>query len=96
MVLDSSASNMGNFLRSNRVLLSFTCKGLFCTRLCSSQFKTLKDRLYFFYKITQFSRLNNVPDPLVFNLYNSLTKGTVLLAFTLIEAILHKGDVPYT
>jgi hypothetical protein len=82
MVLDPPASNMDSFHRRNKVLLSFTWKGLFCRRCCSSQFKTLTDRLYSFYKITQFSHLNNVPNPLAFNLYSSLTKDTLFLAFT--------------
>jgi hypothetical protein len=81
MVLDPPAFHMDSFLRRHRVLLSFTLKGLFCRGGDSLQFKILRERLYSFYKSSQFSVLNNMPDPLAFNLNSSLTRDTVLLAF---------------
>jgi hypothetical protein len=82
MLSDPAAFHIDSFLRRHIVLLSFTSKGLFCRRGGFSQFKTLRERPYSFYQLTQFSDLNNVTDPLAFNLYSSLTRGTVLLAFT--------------
>jgi hypothetical protein len=81
-VQDSPAFHKDSFLRRHRVLLSFTLKGLFYSGGGSSQFKILRERPYSFYKLTQLSVLNNVPDPLAFNLHSSLRRETVFLAFT--------------
>jgi hypothetical protein len=50
MVLDPSALHMDSFLTRHRELHSLTSEGLFCRRGGSSQFKTLRERPYSFYK----------------------------------------------
>jgi hypothetical protein len=44
--------------------------------------KTLRGRQYSFKQLTQFIMLNNMVDPLASNINDSLTRSTVLLAFT--------------
>jgi hypothetical protein len=50
---------------------------------CSSPMKTLRGRQYSFTQLTQFTMLNKLVAPFLSNMYDSLTRSTVLLPIPL-------------
>jgi hypothetical protein len=56
--------------------------GDFAQSLCSSPMKTLKVRQHSYQKLTQFTMLNKVQDPLACKVNPSLTRAPMLFPFT--------------
>jgi hypothetical protein len=81
-VIDPLAYNINDFLRRATVFLHLLERGFFAQNWCSSLMKMVRGRQYTFQKLTQFTMLNKMLDPLYSNIDDSLTRGTVLLPFT--------------
>jgi hypothetical protein len=81
-VLNHLASNIYHFLRSSTVFLHSLERGYFAENWCSSPMKTLRGRQNSFQKITQFTMLSKLPDPLASNINDCLTQATLSLACT--------------
>jgi hypothetical protein len=78
-VLDPLASNINDSLPRATVLLPFTWMGGYSKKVMFSPMKTLRGRQYSFQKLTQYTMLNKVLDPLASNINDLLRKGTVFL-----------------
>jgi hypothetical protein len=80
-LLDPLLSNIKDY----RTNLQFFSLLLVCGDLthswCTSPMKILEVRQHSFQKLTQFTMLNKVQDPLAWNINPSLTRATVLLLF---------------
>jgi hypothetical protein len=81
-VLDSLASNINDFLRRAAVFFHSLERGYFAQSWFPHPWKCREGRQYSFQKLTQFTMFSKVLDPLAFNIYDSLTRATVLLPFT--------------
>jgi hypothetical protein len=81
IVLQPPASNLHSFLQEIECFFHSLEKGYFAQRLCSSHFKTLRDRQYSFSKLTHFKLLNKVLDLLSSNICGSPTRHIVFLPF---------------
>jgi hypothetical protein len=78
-VLDPLASNINDSLPRATVLLPFTWMGGYSQKLMFSPMKTLRGGQYSFQKLSQYTMLNKVLDPLASNINDLLRKGTVFL-----------------
>jgi hypothetical protein len=82
MLLDPLVSNMKDSLTNRQFFCHLLVCSDFAQSFCSSPMKTLKARQHSFQKLTQFTMLNKVQDPLLCKINPSLTSATVLLPFT--------------
>jgi hypothetical protein len=81
-VLNPLASHIHRFLRRATVFLHSLERGYFAESWCSSPMKTLRGRQNSFQKITQFTMLSNLPDPLASNINHCLPQATLSLPCT--------------
>jgi hypothetical protein len=81
-VLESLISNIKDSLTKAAVFSHLLLCGDFAQSLCSSPMKTLKVRQRSSSKLTQFTMLNKVQDPLACNINASLIRAAVVLQFT--------------
>jgi hypothetical protein len=91
----TSSCKPWHLLTRDRMCLPFTWKGLFAQRWQSSYFKTLRDRQYSFWELTQFKLLNKVLDPLSCNVC-ALLQDIQQCFPSLKGVITHQNDVPHT
>jgi hypothetical protein len=61
--------------------------GNFAVKWCLCHFKSLRDRQYSFYNLTQFSLVSIVLDPLASNICGCLTRETGLVPFTWMQVL---------
>jgi hypothetical protein len=82
MLLDALFSNINDSITNLQFFSHLHVFGDFAQSLCSSPMKTLKARHHSFHKLTKFTMLNKVQDPLAYKVNPSLTRAAVLLPFT--------------
>jgi hypothetical protein len=80
--LDPLVSNMKDSLTNLQFFCHLLVCGEFARSLCFSPMKTLKATQHSFQKLTEFTMLNKVQDPLACKINPSLTRAAVLHPFT--------------
>jgi hypothetical protein len=81
MLLDAVVSVIKDYLTNLQFFSHLLVSGDFAHSLCSSPIETLKVRQCSSWKLTQFTMLNKVQDPLACNINPSLLRALVLLLF---------------
>jgi hypothetical protein len=78
-VLDPPTSTIHLSLTRDEVLVPFTCKSQFCTKVRYSIMKTLRDRHFSLKQQTQFTMIHKVLDTLASNINDFFRRATVFL-----------------